>query len=102
MKPSERVCLREFNKSPFIKFPIKENISTSAHKISLMIQVQLGRIDTPTSKEFLVIRRQFGVDTSIIFDRIQRLIRCVIDCKAGDRDAISTRHAADLARSLSA
>jgi ATP-dependent DNA helicase HFM1/MER3 len=102
MKPSERVCLREFNKSPFIKFPIKDTISTTAHKISLMIQVQLGGIEHPTDKDFMVIRRQFLVDKSIIFERIQRLIRCVIDCKSADCDAVATRHALDLARSLSA
>lgn len=102
MKPAERPFLREFNKSPFIKFPVKETVTNTAHKVSLMIQVQLGGIDLPTDKEFTVIKRQFSTDKSIIFDRIQRLIRCVIDCKAVDQDGISTRHALDLARSLSA
>jgi ATP-dependent DNA helicase HFM1/MER3 len=100
MKPQERPFLREFNKSPFIKYPIKETVSTTAHKISLMIQIQLGGIEHPADKEFAVVRRQFLTDKGIIFDRIQRLIRCVIDCKAFDCDAISTRHALDLARSL--
>jgi len=100
MKPQERPFLREFNKSPFIKFPIKETVSTTAHKISLMIQSQLGGIDHPTDKDFAVVRRQFMTDKGIIFERIHRLIRCVIDCKAFDCDAISTRHALDLARSL--
>lgn len=102
MKPNERTSLREFNKSPFIKFPIKENITTVAHKISLMLQVQLGGVDMPTDKDFLVIRRQFNMEKCIIFERIQRLIRCIVDCKAYDCDAIATRHALDLARSLSA
>ena len=102
MKPNERSSLREFNKSPFIKFPIKENITTTAHKISLIIQVQLGGIDLPTDKDFNVIRRQFNMEKNIIFERVQRLIRCIVDCKAYDCDAIATRHALDLARSLSA
>ncbi|KAI9052221.1 hypothetical protein LZ554_003579 [Drepanopeziza brunnea f. sp. 'monogermtubi'] len=102
MKPAERPILREFNKSPFIKFPIKEIITTTPHKVSLLIQVQLGGIDYPTDKGFIAVKRQFGTDKSIIFERIQRLIRCVIDCKAHDGDSISTRHALDLARSLSA
>jgi ATP-dependent DNA helicase HFM1/MER3 len=102
MKPNERSSLREFNKSPFIKFPIKENISTTAHKILLMIQVQLGGVDLPTDKDFWVIRRQFNMEKGIIFERIQRLIRCIVDCKAYDCDAVATRHALDLARSLSA
>jgi ATP-dependent DNA helicase HFM1/MER3 len=102
MKPQERPFLREFNKSPFIKYPIRETVSTTAHKISLIIQIQLGGIEHPTDKDFAVVRRQFLTDKGIIFDRIQRLIRCVIDCKAYDCDAISTRHALDLATSLAA
>jgi ATP-dependent DNA helicase HFM1/MER3 len=102
MKPNERSSLREFNKSPFIKFPIKENISTTAHKISLMIQVQLGGVDLPTEKDFVVIRRQYLMEKGIVFERIQRLIRCIVDCKAYQCDAVATRHALDLARSISA
>ena len=102
MKPAERPVLRETNKSPFIKFPIKETVTTTAHKISLMIQIQLGGVELPTEKGFNIVRRQFGIDKSIIFERIQRLIRCVIDCKSFDRDAVATRHALELARSLSA
>jgi len=100
MKPQERPLLRELNKSPFIKYPIKETVSTTAHKISLMIQIQLGGIDHATDKDFAAVRRQFLTDKGLIFDRIHRLIRCVIDCKAFDCDAVSTRHALDLARSL--
>lgn len=100
MKPQERAFLRESNKSPFIKYPIHETVSTTAHKISLMIQFQLGGMEQPTDKDFIAIRRQFLIDKCIIFDRIHRLIRCIIDCKAFDCDAISTRHALDLARSF--
>lgn len=102
MKPNERSILRDFNKSPFIKFPIKETVTTTAHKVSLMIQVQLGGVEHPSSKEYNLIRRQFAIDTSIILERVQRLMRCVIDCKSFDEDAIATRHALDLSRSLAA
>ena len=102
MKPKERPALREFNKSPLIKYPIKENISTTAQKISLIIQVQLGGIDFSSNKEFISIRRQFMADKTIIFERVQRLVRCIIDCKSVECDGISTHCALDLARSLSA
>ncbi|RKF59431.1 ATP-dependent DNA helicase MER3 [Erysiphe neolycopersici] len=102
MKPAERSCLKKLNQSPFVKFPISESISTSAHKVSLIIQVQLGGVQCPDEKEFGVFRRQFLIDKHVIFERIHRLIRCVIDCKAFDGDAVSTRNALDLARSLSA
>ncbi|KAH7342914.1 hypothetical protein BKA65DRAFT_505115 [Rhexocercosporidium sp. MPI-PUGE-AT-0058] len=102
MKPNERPFLREFNKSPFLKYPIKETITTTPHKVSLLIQIQLGGIEDPTHKDFIAVRRQFGMEKAIIFERIQRLIHCVIDCKAHDCDSISARHALDLARSISA
>ncbi|TAQ86857.1 hypothetical protein B7494_g4813 [Chlorociboria aeruginascens] len=102
IKPNERPCLRELNKSPFIKYPIKEAISTTTHKISLMVQVQLGGVEFPISKDFIGLRRHFMSEQGIILERIQRLIRCVIDCKSFDCDSISTQHALDLARSLSA
>ncbi|PBP27947.1 meiotic helicase [Diplocarpon rosae] len=102
MKQNERPYLREFNKSPLIKYPIRETVTATHHKVSLVIQVQLGGIDDPTEKGFMSIKRQFGTDKNIIFERAQRLVRCVIDCKSDDNDSISTRHALDLARSLSA
>lgn len=102
MKPNERPVLREFNKSPLIKYPTKENISTTPQKISLIIQVQLGGIEFPSEKGFLIIKRQFLLEKGIVFERTQRLVRCIIDCKSVDCDATSTRHALDLARSLSA
>jgi ATP-dependent DNA helicase HFM1/MER3 len=102
LKPTERVCLRELNKSPFIKAPIKENISTYAHKVSLIVQVQLGGVDLPSDKDFNSIRKQFITDTGLVFERIKRLIRCIIECKAYDRDAVATSNALELARSIAA
>ncbi|KAI6709517.1 hypothetical protein JHW43_007968 [Diplocarpon mali] len=102
MKPNERPSLRELNKSPFIKYPIRETVTTTPHKVSLLIQVQLGGIDDPTEKGFMSVKHQFVTDKNIIFERVPRLIRCVIDCKLHDYDSISTRHALDLARSVSA
>jgi ATP-dependent DNA helicase HFM1/MER3 len=102
MKPNQRPCLREINKSPFMKFPIKDAIATTTQKICLLVQMQLGGIEHPTEKEFAGMKRQFVTEKSIVSERISRLIRCVIDCKAVDCDAISTRYALDLARSVSA
>ncbi|KFY73080.1 hypothetical protein V499_06836 [Pseudogymnoascus sp. VKM F-103] len=100
MKPTERAAFREFNRSPFIKYPVKENVSTTAHKISLIIQVQLGGVDPPNDKEFN--RRQYQTDKAIVFERIHRLVRCIVDCKAVDCDALATQNALELSRSISA
>lgn len=45
---------------------------------------------------------QYSTEKKIVFERVQRLIRCIVDCKAFDCDAISTRHALGLTRSLAA
>ncbi|KFY60026.1 hypothetical protein V497_03915 [Pseudogymnoascus sp. VKM F-4516 (FW-969)] len=100
MKPTERGAFQKFNLSPFIKYPIKENVSTTSHKISLIIQAQLGGLDTPSDKEFN--RRQYQMDKAIVFERIHRLVRCVVDCKAVDCDAPATQNALELSRSISA
>jgi ATP-dependent DNA helicase HFM1/MER3 len=102
LKPNERASYRDLNKSPFIKSPIKENIMTYAHKVSLLIQVQLGGVDLPMNKEFGGIRRQFLSEKTICFDRVQGLVRCVVECKAYECDAVATCNALELARSISA
>lgn len=102
MKANERLAFRAFNNSTFIKFPIKEAITTSAQKVCLIIQVQLGGIDLPSDQDFNVIRKQYMADKILVFDRIQRLVRCVVECKADDCDAVATRNALELSRSISA
>ncbi|KUJ21917.1 P-loop containing nucleoside triphosphate hydrolase protein [Mollisia scopiformis] len=104
IKIKERKVLREwFNKSPFIKFPVQGTFSLTSQKVALMLQIQLGGVELPQDNtEFNMIRRQFNIETTIIFERVQRLIRCVIDCKASDSDSVAVRHALDLARSFSA
>ncbi|KAL3419662.1 pre-mRNA splicing helicase [Phlyctema vagabunda] len=103
MRANERNLLRELNKSCFMKFPVKENISTTAHKAFIATQVQLGGIELPSNDGFTqTMKRQFMSDKTIIFERIQRLLRCLTDCKAFDCDAISTRNALDLVRAISA
>lgn len=93
---------RELNKSASIRFPIKENVSNASHKISIMIQVQLGGNELPKDQDFNLIRRQYLSEKQIVFDRISRLVRCVVDCKAHDCDGPGTRNALELARSLAA
>jgi ATP-dependent DNA helicase HFM1/MER3 len=53
-------------------------------------------------KEFSIIKRQFQSEKSIIFERVLRLIRCVVECKAYECDAISTCNTLELLRSIAA
>lgn len=48
------------------------------------------------------MRRQLMVERKLIFERLNRLIRAVIDCKGHDRDSVGTKNALELARALAA
>lgn len=96
----ERDVFRELNKSPFIAYPIKETVNTTAHKASLLVQAALGCVDMSNVPE--AVRRQINMDTGLLFERMHRLVRAVVECKASDLDGVTCRVALDLARSMTA
>ncbi|KAJ4414108.1 ATP-dependent DNA helicase MER3 [Neurospora sp. IMI 360204] len=102
IKPAERTLFREINKNPLIMYPVKEQVQHTQHKISLMVQVHLGCVQYPDSAEASKLRRQLMMEKKMIFERLQRLARAVIDCKRFDRDAPGVKSALELARALSA
>lgn len=102
MKPTERTLFREINKNPLIMYPMKEQVQHTQHKVSLIVQVHLGSIQYPDSSEAAKLRRQLMMEKKMIFERLQRLVRAVIDCKGHDRDAPGVKNALELARALSA
>lgn len=100
MKPAERNAFRELNKSNMLRFPLKETVSTQAHKVALLIQARLGDIDIPFGKGYskmTCIR-----ETNIALEHASRLVRCVVECKAHASDAVTTITASELARSIRA
>ena len=102
LKQNERSVFRSLNDCGLLKFPIKDAVSTTAHKVSLMIQSQLSGAPMPDGKEFNMIRIPFTLEQKSIMERMKRLLMCLIDCKAYDCDAISTRHTLELMRSIAA
>ncbi|KAH8599771.1 Sec63 Brl domain-containing protein [Bisporella sp. PMI_857] len=103
IKANERSLLKELNKSASIKYPVQGPIyNNTSHKISIIIQAQLGGVELPDDKDISISRRQYAMERTIIFERAQRLVRCIIDCKSWDCDAVSTRHALLIARSIAA
>ncbi|KAL2134070.1 hypothetical protein VTI74DRAFT_1066 [Chaetomium olivicolor] len=101
-KSAERSLFREINQSPLIMYPIKEAVGQTRHKVSLMIQAQLGCVQYPDSGDAAKLRRQIMVERKLVFERLNRLVRAVIDCKGYDRDSVGTKTALELARSLAA
>ena len=73
-----------------------------AHKRSLIIQSELGGVDFPTDEQYTKHKRQFTQDKAILFSASHRLICCVIDCQIHLQDAVTVRHALELARSFGA
>jgi len=96
----EKSTYKELNKNSSIKFPIPVNLDQPAHKVSLVIQAVLGAIDLPS--EDYKQRLEFGVAKATIFQQAQRFVRCIVDCQLFLDDAVSTRNALMLARSLGA
>lgn len=73
-----------------------------AHKRSLLVQSELGGVEFPADEQYAKHRRQYLQDKNHIFNSIHRLTRCVIDCQLHLQDAVTVRHALELARSFGA
>ena len=67
-----------------------------------MVQVNLGGVELPNDKEFGHLKRQLACEKTAVFDRLNRLVRCVVDCKAFDGDGPGTRVGLELARAIAA
>lgn len=102
MKAGEKALFKEMNKDIGIKFPIKVDIALPAHKISLLIQTELGGVEFPPTDAYKKYKQQYQQDKGIVFQQVNRLIRCIIDCQLQLQDSVSARHALELGRSLAA
>ncbi|KAJ5082947.1 hypothetical protein N7532_011990 [Penicillium argentinense] len=102
LKAGEKSLYREINKDPGIRYPIKVDVALPSHKISLLLQAELGAIDFPNGDQFQKHKFSFQQDKSVVFSHVNRLIRCVIDCHIAREDAISVLNALELARSFGA
>ncbi|KAL8655597.1 MAG: hypothetical protein Q9226_002980 [Calogaya cf. arnoldii] len=99
---TEKRLLKALNGANGIKYPIKIDIALPEHKRSLIIQSELGGVEFPADEQFAKFKRQYQQDKNVIFNHIHRLIRCVIDCQIHLQDAVTVRHALELARGFAA
>ncbi|KAI9699997.1 MAG: Sec63 [Candelina mexicana] len=102
LKANEKSLYKEINRANGIKFPIKVDLALPAHKVSLIIQFELGGAEFPNGEQFQKHGIQFQQDKAIIFQHVHRLIRCIVDCQIYLKDSVAVRHALELARSLGA
>ncbi|KAL8765822.1 MAG: hypothetical protein Q9209_007226 [Squamulea sp. 1 TL-2023] len=99
---TEKRLLKELNGANGIKYPIKIDIALPEHKRSLIVQSELGGVEFPADEQFNKFKRQYQQDKNIIFNHIHRLIRCIVDCQIYLQDAVTVRHALELARGFAA
>ena len=102
LKSGEKSLYKELNRANGIRFPVKVDIALPAHKVSLLIQAELGAVDIPDGEQFQKHKFTFQQDKSFVFSHVNRLIRCIIDCQIALADSVAVRHALDLARSFGA
>jgi ATP-dependent DNA helicase HFM1/MER3 len=81
---------------------MKVDITLPAHKISLLIQSELGAVEAPTGDQFQKHKQTFQQDKAVVMSHVNRLIRCIIDCQISLGDAVGVRNALELARSFGA
>ncbi|KAL1956282.1 hypothetical protein VTO42DRAFT_7455 [Malbranchea cinnamomea] len=101
-KSGEKSLYKELNKANGIRFPIKVDITLIAHKVSLLIQSELGAVEMPTGDQFQKHRFTFQQDKALVFSHVNRLIRCITDCQLSLRDSVGAKNALELARSFGA
>ncbi|KAJ5086972.1 hypothetical protein NUU61_008279 [Penicillium alfredii] len=102
LKAGEKSLYREINRNPGIRYSVKVDIALPAHKISLLLQSELGAIEFPDAESLQKHKFQFQQDKSIVLSHVKRLIRCVVDCLIAREDSIAIRNALELARSFGA
>ncbi|KAJ5779728.1 hypothetical protein N7457_007448 [Penicillium paradoxum] len=102
LKAGEKSLYREINRDPGIRFPIKVDLALPAHKISLLLQSELGAIDYPDNDQLQKHKFTFQQDKTLVFAHVNRLMRCLIDCQISRGDSIAIRNSLELARSLGA
>ncbi|KAL8372169.1 hypothetical protein RB595_001797 [Gaeumannomyces hyphopodioides] len=102
LKANERAFYRLTNESPFIRYPVKGSISETWQKVSLLIQSELGGVEYPTQEGIQMAKSQHTTDKRLALDRIKPLVKCVIDCKGADYNAVGVRNALELFRSIKA
>ena len=79
---------------------MKVDIALPVHKISLLIQTELGGIEFLDDEKFQKHKFTFQQDKAFVFNHLARLIRCVIDCQICLADSIGARNSLELARSF--
>lgn len=97
---AEKGLFRTLNKS--VLFPIQGTLGETWQNISVCVQIHLGALEWPNENDMGSLRKKVAQQKRLIFDRMNRLLRCFIDCRIFDGDAVGVRNGLELARSIAA
>ncbi|PSR79468.1 hypothetical protein BD289DRAFT_455819 [Coniella lustricola] len=96
---NEKDIFRHINSDHFIMYPVNGTVSTMAHKVSLLIQMELGHVEVKVNG---LERQRLRSEARQVLEVMHRLIRAVIECKGVDLDGKACWTALELARSMAA
>ncbi|KAK7518684.1 Sec63 Brl domain-containing protein [Phyllosticta citriasiana] len=99
-RQGDKPLYKSLNTSNTTKFPIPVNLALPEHKVSLIIQTELGGGDFPVNEDMGRHKIQYAQDKHLVFQHARRLIRCIVDCALDREDAKTARNALAFCRSL--
>ncbi|KAK7635753.1 Sec63 Brl domain-containing protein [Phyllosticta citricarpa] len=99
-RQGDKPLYKSLNTSNTTKFPIPVNLALPEHKVSLIIQTELGGGDFPANEDMGRHKIQYAQDKHLVFQHARRLIRCIVDCALDREDAKTARNALAFCRSL--
>ncbi|ETS77594.1 hypothetical protein PFICI_09656 [Pestalotiopsis fici W106-1] len=99
LKSQDKGILPKLNSA--VMYPVSGSPRETWHKVYLFVQFSLAAFDMPAD-ESGAIKKQILTEKNVIFERINRLVRCVIDCKVHDGDGLSVKAGLELTRALAA
>ncbi|RVD80967.1 uncharacterized protein DFL_008850 [Arthrobotrys flagrans] len=102
IRSGEKRVLKEINNSPSMKWSLKGDVNSPAHKAYILIQFEIGCMEFPMTEGLQKYRPTLLQDKSLIFQHLHRLVRCICDIKLFLRDSISCRNALELSRCIEA
>ena len=99
-RAGEKSIYKKLNTSPHIKYAFPVNLDKPAQKTSLIIQSILGAAEFPVDSKEIRHRAHYNTEVAIVFQKIRRLVRCLIDVMLLKDDGVASCNALLLARSL--
>ncbi|KPI40706.1 ATP-dependent DNA helicase MER3 [Cyphellophora attinorum] len=102
LRSGEKSYYKELNKKSEIMFPVNVDIALPEHKVSIILQAELGGASQPDGENFRKHHQQHSTERLVIFSHANRLIRCIIDCQIYMKDSVSVRNALELGRCIAA